>query len=404
MKNYYLLVVAFFIFCLSSFSQITDSSYVFEKNGIIKPNILSTHPFGIFISRLQGNFKTHAPTKTTLKLGLESGNVWAAPVTAYIPNDKNVREIVKKIVWHKTQFLIDVDTLDAKTMTLQFDGVIKGFTLQTNFKLGEEHELDVDFRAFSLSNGNFPFSVLTSDDFIESFHTNIAGGDDPFGRKLFGLNNAGIFYKDTHDNTLEFNKGDIIIGGFKTSYYYYPKQLINKNETFHVNFGAHLGANLSKYNSSVDLGLSSNAIKQYALNDRNSLNFGLNLGVLRKNVIEFNDDNVELGNNNFIGNLESIVEFSFVSKGKTTHSFGADFYFQTSLNKRDEFNYLIPIRNGVTEKSWVTGVSHLYKHNNYWTFLYSFTRKITTTFYLQQDLTLNNNPDIQTGISIEFSL
>jgi len=36
--------------------------------------------------------------------------------------------------------------------------------------------------------------------------------------------------------------------------------------------------------------------------------------------------------------------------------------------------------------------------------MYSFTRKITTTFYLQQDLTLNNNPDIQTGISIEFGI
>jgi len=128
------------------------------------------------------------------------------------------------------------------------------------------------------------------------------------------------------------------------------------------------------------------------------------LGLLRKNIINLKENNLELGSNNYLGNIETVIEYNFNSKGQTIHSFGADFYLQTSLNKKNEFEYIIPIRSGVSEKSWVTGLSNLYRNNNYWTFFYSFSKKITTTFYLQQDLTLNNNPDIQTGIGISFPM
>ena len=404
MYRLFLLILIFCISHTSSFSQDTDTTHIFNKNGVIKPSILSTHPFGIFFSRLQGNFKTQAQKTPTLKLGLESGNVWAAPVIGYIPNEETIRNQVRETTWHSAEFKFNEEELDAKTIELQFDGVIKGFRVESSFNLGKEHEFNIGLRSYTLSNGNFPFTILTGDEFIESFHENIAGGDDPFGRKLFGLNQAGITYKDINNNTLELNKGDLIFGGIETSYFYYPDKLINKNKTFYVNFGAHLGTNLSKYNASIDLGITTNAIKQYTITDRSMLNLGVGFGILRKSLIDLKDDNLEFGNNDFIGNLESIIEYSIISKGGTIHSFGADFYFQTSLNKKDEFDYLIPIRNGITEKSWVTGISHLYKNNNYWTLMYSFTRKVTTSFYLQQDLTLNNNPDIQTGVSIQFKI
>ena len=274
MKRLNFLIFIFIISHTCSFSQDADSTHVFNKNGIIKPSILSTHPFGIFFSRLQGNFKTHTTKTTTLKLGLESGNVWGSPVTVYIPNDKDVRNAVRKVTWHGAQFAFNKEELDAKIIKLQFDGVIKGFRLATSFNLGKEHELNIGLRSYLLTNGKFPFTVLTGDDFIESFHENIAGGDDPFGRKLFGLNQAGIIYKDRNNNTLELNKGDFIFGGIETSYYYYPEKLINKNKTFFINFGAHLGTNLSQYNTSFDLGITANAVKQYSIKDRSSLNIG----------------------------------------------------------------------------------------------------------------------------------
>ena len=111
-----------------------------------------------------------------------------------------------------------------------------------------------------------------------------------------------------------------------------------------------------------------------------------------------------MGSNDFIGYLESILEYNYISKKGTIHSFGTDFYFQTSLNKKKEFDYIIPTKNGISTKSWNIGWANLYTNNNYWTFMYSFTKKNTLTVYMHQDLTVNNNPDIQTGISYTFEL
>ena len=67
-------------------------------------------------------------------------------------------------------------------------------------------------------------------------------------------------------------------------------------------------------------------------------------------------------------------------------------------------DYIIPIRHPDVHDAWGIGTTNLYKNNNYWTLLYSFTRKVTTTIYLQQDLTVNNSPDIQTGVSVSFKI
>ena len=95
MKYISLLSFTCCICCFYGFSQDLDSTLIFKKNGVTKSSVLSTHPFGMFFTRIQGNFKTHATRKATLNVGIESGNVWAAPVIAYIPNDNS--ESVLKI-------------------------------------------------------------------------------------------------------------------------------------------------------------------------------------------------------------------------------------------------------------------------------------------------------------------
>ncbi len=404
MKLHYYFVFVFFIYNFSSFSQESDSLTLVNKNGITKHSVLSVHPFGIFISRIQGNFKYHAVDKTSVKISLESGNVWGTPIKTYIPNDEETRNQVRDIEWHQAQYFFDEESLDAKSFDLQIDGVLKGLRTNIELNLSQEHELNFGLRLFMLTKGKFPFSNLTSDEFIEFFHKNIGGGDDPFDRGVFGLNQAYIKYTDRNGNTMEIENGDFFIGGLETSYYYYPETLINKKENLHFNFGAHLGTNLSKYNSSIDIGLSSNAIKTFAFNNNKSFQIGLSLGAIRKNAIELKDDNIDFGTNNFIGYLENALEYSYVSKKGIIHSFGADFYVQTTLNKKDEGEYMIPIRHPEAHKAWGHGVTNLYEFNDYWTFMYSFTKKNTLTLYLQQDFTVSNNPDIQTGISYSFEL
>ncbi|WP_347922424.1 hypothetical protein [Pontimicrobium sp. SW4] len=402
MKNITFITFLLHILCATVYSQEIYSTHVTLKNGISKPSVLSTHPFGVFFSRIQGNFKIHPTKKTQLKINLESGNVWGTQIKTYVPNNIEVRNEVRKHEWHQAQYFFDEETLDTKSYELQIDGVIKGLRLKTSLNLGGKQELNIGLRLFMLSKGKAPFSIITSDRFIENFHEKIAGGSDPFDREVFGYNKALIKYTDRNGNTLELNNNDLFVGGLETSYYYYPNSLVSK--TYSMNFGAHLGYNLSSYNNSLDLGLSVNAIKIIHVNDNHYLQIGLGTGILRKELVSFNSNNIDFGTNNYLGNLESIIEYNIISKGNTTHSIGLDYYLQTSLNRRDELEYAIPIRHPNAHKSWGHGVTNLYRNNNYWSLLYSITKKTSLTFYLQQDFEVNNNPDIQTGISYSFTL
>ncbi len=372
------------------------------KNGISKLSILSTNPFGIFISRLNHNFKQRASSSPELNFSLESGNIWGPNVKTYIPKDEAIKKRLRGIPWFSRQSYYDGEELDAYTYEIETDGVIKGLRGELSLPLNEKQELVLGFRAFALTKGKFPTAILTSDDFIEFFHNNIAGGKDPFDRDVFGYDKARIKYEDRNGNLLDMNSGDFTFGGIETHYYHYPEFLNDKK--IYLNFGAHLGTNLSKYNSSFDLGFSFSGIKKMDFNARNFAFFGFGINGFRKRILDLKSTIIDFGTNDFIGSLETNMEFNFISEGNTTHSFGLSYYMQTSLNEKDEGEYAIHVRDEDAYNSWQHGTRHLYKNNNYWTLTYTFTRKIQTSFYLQQDFTVNNNPDLQTGIGIKFGI
>ena len=402
-KRFILLLFWFTVPIVLKAQDLSNTNFV-EKNGIYKHSVLSTHPFGVFFSRLNNNFKTHISNETELSISLECGNVWGPFVKTYIPNDDDIRDLVSQREWHQRQYILNEDTISAKTFEIKTDGVIKGLRANINFKVNKTQEVNIGIRTFMLTKGKFPFTVLTSDKFIENFHNEVAGGEDPFDRAVFGLNQAEISYTDRNGKQLALKSGDIMATGVESAYYWYPEFLINEKRTLHINIGGHLGTNLSKYNSSMDIGITSSGVKDFSIIKPNDFSLGFGLGLLRKNIIDFKSDNLVLGTNDFIGNLESVIEYHFVSSGKTTHAFSANFYFQTSLNSKKEYEYIIPIRTADGHKSWGHGTTNLYKNNDYWTFMYTFSRKVATSFYLQQDFTVNNNPDIQTGINMRFRL
>lgn len=380
----------------------TDSIPSFSKNGISKHSVLSTNPFGIFISRLNHNFKQRASSKKEIAISLESGNVWGPNVVSFIPTSEAKRNELRGYPWYSRQFFFDADVDEGQSYEIETDGVIKGLRADITLPIAKKQELVVGVRAFVLTNGKFPLSSFTNDSFIEFFHDNIAGGKDPFDRKVFGLDKARFKYRDRNGRSFDLGNGDFLFGGIETHYYYYPEYLNDKKIYF--NLGAHLGTNLSKYNMSMDIGVSGAGIKQFDVNDRNFFLFGLGTNVLRKNAIDLQNNNLDFGTNDFIGSLESDIEYTFISKGKTYHSFGLSFYLQTSLHKKDEGKYSVHVRDDEAFNSWGHGTRHLYKNNNYWTLLYTFTRKISTSFYIQQDFTVNNNPDLQTGVSVKFGI
>ncbi len=402
MKNYTLAISLIILFLFhNSFSQ--DNTRLDVKNfGIDKPSVLSTNTFGLFFMRLEGNFRTQKRDKLSIDISISSGNIWAQPLTVYIPNLEADRNYVSQFPWHNREFRVDVEDLDAKTVEIQNDGVIKEFKARVNIPINEKSEILLSAKSFLLTGGNSIFTILTSDSFIENFHDKIAGGDDPFDRGLYPYDQAKIRYKDRNDNVMEINKNDFVFSGIEATYYYYPQMEKLNNKGYYLNFGGHLGVNTSKYNSSTDLGLSGNILKTFSYKTNKHFNVGISIGGVYKDAVEFGKNQLEFGTNASIGFLESSFEYKLVTQSKFTHSFGLDFYMQTPLNQKNEYDYMIPTKNGTSVQGWNIGNESLYNMNNYWTFFYSFSRKQTFTFYIQQDFTVNNNPDIQTGINVQI--
>ena len=396
--------IVFFLISLFSFSQGKDSLYF--KNGIENPSLLTTHHFGIFSARINQNFKLKAPNKTTLLFSSESGNTFHPFVEMYLPKDPSIREVFSKQTWYNRQFtFVDQNTTPAEYSNIVVDAVIRGFRLQISIPIAKEHELGITLRSYLITKGNYPFSLITSDESIEWFHSNIAGGEDPYGRRYYGLNQVNFKYTDRYGKVLELKNDDFFLGGIEFNHHYYPKFLSSKKQNLFVNFGSHLGINTSKFNQSIDVGVSANLVKKFHLKSKNEFHFALGGSLLRKNLINFNEV-VDMGNNPFLGSLESEIEFTKFTRKKNYHSFGIHYQIQTRYNKLEEASYYhLKGKWQEIKAGWQHGFTTLYEGLSAWTLLYTYGRpNYKITLYLKEDLLVNNAPDAQTGISIQIPI
>lgn len=395
-------LLLFFLISFLGVSQERDSIQL--KNGIENPNLLAIHHFGVFSSRINSNFKIRPPKKSTLEFSYSSGNIFQPFVEAHLPKDPKVREALSKKIWYQRHFdFIDQQTTPADYMNIVVDAIIKEFRVNYITRLTKNSELGITLRSYLITNGSYPFSFFTSDESIEWFHSNIAGGEDPFGRRYYGLNQVNFKYSDRNGRVLELKENDFFIGGIETNYFYYPKLFKAKN--IYTNFGFHLGINTSKFNPSIDIGVSANAIKKWNLNNGNQLRFALGASLLRKNIINF-DNVIELGNNQFIGTFQPQIEYTKYTRKKNFHSFGAHYQLQTRFSKKEEESYYRLLGKWQEiNAGWHNGISTLYKNLTAWTFVYTYgTPKFKLSLYLQEDLLVHNAPDVQTGISLKIPI
>ncbi|MEC3905401.1 hypothetical protein VOI54_00070 [Tamlana sp. 2201CG12-4] len=375
------------------------------KNGIENPNLLATHHFGIFSSRINTNFKLLPSRQNTLTIHYTSGNNFHPFVEAYFPKDPAVRERLSQTIWHDRSFTFqDQQSTPADYLNIVIDAVIKEFRINFNMPLAKGHELDLSLRSYLIGKGKHPFSLFTGDESIEWFHSNVAGGEDPYGRRYYGLNQVNFKYLDKNGNTLELNNNDFFIGGIELSHYYYPKLAINKSKLIFINFGSHLGINTTKFNASLDIGISANAVKKIILKNNYEFNAALGVNVLRKNLLDFKDDVIDLGNNKYLGTLESNVEITKHTKKGNFNAFGINFQMQTRYSKKEEANYYKLLGkwkeiNG----GWHNGVATLYKTLSNWNFVYTYgCPKFKLSIFVKEDFEVNNAPDFQTGLNLKL--
>ena len=401
------LVTIYMFISLSSFCQNLDS--LAFKNGIDRPSILSTHHFGIFSSRINQNFKI-APNKApVISANYTSGNTFHPFVEAYFPRDPEVREQLRNTTWFNRGSIFnftDQETTPADYTNIVIDAVIKEFRISYSMPLAKAHELGITIRAYSFSRGKYPLSIFTSDETIEWFHTNIAGGEDPFGRRFYGLNQVNFRYLDRNGRTLELNANDFFVGGIELNHFYYPKFLKNEARKLYFNIGHHIGINTSKFNSALDYGISINGVKTIILKNKNEFNFGVGSSLLRKNFINFNSNTVDLGNNLLLATLEGHIEFTKYTKKKNYNAFGINYRIQSRFNKKEEAGYYT--LTGLWQEingGWQNGIAKLYTALSDWSLIYTYGKpNYKLSLFLKQDLLVNNAPDFQTGINLSIPI
>lgn len=388
------------VFCFFSINLLAQDTIILHKS-VQKPSVLSTHVFGILSSRLEGHFKSRADKNISLQFDYQSGNVWGQPVENFIPLTEAIRNEVTPYEWHRREFFVDRNDENFQAGTenykIAYDGVIKGLKALLYVPLNDKNALQIELRSFFLTSGRLPFTGITGDNFIETFHSNIAGGEDPFQRRDFGLNQAQIDYTDRQGRQMRIDENEGFFGGVKFDFYHYFDELLPYN--MHFNIGLHSGVNTSPFNKSIDLGLSANAFRNFEVNERKYFQLGLSLGYLNLKTASLSSNNIEFASRPGFLNLESVFTYNVINSKQHTHSFGVDFYIQSAYHSPSEYDYSILFRNELAIRSWHHGVTHLYRNNNYWTFFYAFTQKNSFRIYLQQDWLVNNNPDLQTGLS-----
>ena len=133
----------------------------------------------------------HPQTNPTFTISYASGNTFHPFVETYIPKDPAVQKEQSQLIWYYRNFnFIDQETTPADYMNIVIDAIIKEFRAQINIPLNKHHELDISLRSYLITKGNYLFSLFTNDKTIEWFHSNIDGGEDPYGQKILWLKSS----------------------------------------------------------------------------------------------------------------------------------------------------------------------------------------------------------------------
>ncbi len=367
--------------------------------------MLPIHHFGLFSARINQNFKVRTPEKTTVNFSLSSANTFHPFLEMYLPKDEATRNQLREQIWFNRNFYRDQQSTPAEYENIIIDAVFKNFRIDFNTKITKNHELGITLRSYLVTKGKYPFSFFTSDETIEWFHSNIAGGEDPFGRKYYGLNQVHVRYQDRNGKKLELKDGQFIFAGIEINHFYYPNFIKLKKRNISVNFGSHLGINTSKENPSIDFGFSGNIVKKWILKNTNEIRTAFGTAILRRNIVNFKE-NVLLGNNKYLGSFEAMLEYTKYTRKGNYHSISANYQIQTSFSKQDEANYYQLVGKWQEIHSgWQNGFEKLYDYQSAWSWIYTYGRKnYSFSIYLKEDLSLNNSPDVQTGISLKIPI
>jgi len=271
------------------------------------------------------------------------------------------------------------------------DGIFSSYYITFKSPLNNFFDLHTNIRATSLSGGKPPYSLLTSDECIEWFHSNIAGGHDAFGRKRTDYGNALLSYKDVNNNNLKFKNGDFIMSEISNYINYYPKLNYKK---FFFNLSALTSISRLKNTWYFDMGFSGSAIKKFKWN-KNYLDWGISSGILFPAIFQTHE--VIINNIDYLFSGETHLNYRITSKNSNAYILGINFHAQSNFHSMKERQYNVIYHEGVTSHDHY-GVSHLNRWLNGWTILVGHDwKKTSISAFFREDFWVDNSPDAQVG-------
>ncbi|MGB0403139.1 MAG: hypothetical protein ACPGEG_03515 [Salibacteraceae bacterium] len=398
-----ILSIALSILVLFSFERVgfAQNDTTTLKPQLIVPNTLQAHPFGLYYGRTSHNFKQSASNKIKLNFNLSNANVWMPKTTAYSPYDKSELEKVDHIIWHHKPVLYNVDSIPAAKRELEIDAVYRVYRFNVGVPLAKNQELQIGLRAFSIDGGTPPSSLITSDQFVEWFHSNVAGGEDPFGRKEAEYNQAYVRYVDFNGDSLIMKKGDFVLAGIDLTYSYFPTWSFAQNHDIFSHMDLNIGTNFSKANTGLDIGITATTSKNFKLNPKNQITFGASASALSIGIIE-SKTNIELINSPFLFSSEFVLTYTLLTKKKASWTVGINWWAQSSFIEPDKFDDFV-LQGERTTTHWHLTTTHLYRPLSSNSIIFSYAKKnYSISVYLREDLTVDNAPDAQTGIEINY--
>ncbi len=394
------LLLLLFLPCSICFSQNVNDSVDYENTfAAYHANTISTHPFGVFISRISPDFQLKPSKKISVSFTISSGNVWLPYVKAYIPVHEADRDAMRKFIWHEREGNFDFST-PSRTMDFEADGTIRLYLLKFNIPLSTASELRISTRMFSLDGGRLPFSSLTSDQFIEWFHSHISGGEDPFARKVFGYNHAGMYYTDQEGNVFRMQNQESLFTGIDLSYYYYPRIEWLEKSNLYTSLGLQLGVNVNKVNAAADIGINPTLVKRFVLNKHSEIHFGTGLGLVKQSVVRFKKG-VSLSNANLLFSSEFLLKYIYRFRSQKSLSVATNYWIQSAYNKPHEFDYMVLTGERISTH-WNYAISHLYRPLTANSLIITYTLgDLAFSVYFREDLLVDNAPDLQTGVGLQ---
>jgi len=401
--NFILRIGIYGLFMLSQpCSSQENISPIKEFPQVFIPNTQATHPFGVFISRIQHLHYSNVPRQKSFTLTISNGNIWLPKTIGNIPTNKEDKDAVAAFSWHERDGYFDFSTTPNTSLTFEADGVFRLYLPQLQLPINNNHFLTLSSRIVSFDSGKFPFSTFTNDNFIEWVHSNVAGGEDPFARKVNGLNNpASFYYSDRNEKTITMKGGEVVLSGFDINHYFFPSIPFLKTNNIDVSFSSQLGINISKINPGVDLGGIIGIGKTYKLKSGNQFELHASYGILKQKLASFGSG-VEIMNKSFMHSGEFLSTYHFSLKNNQFFGISALIFAQSSYLNNDEDKHLV--LTGEKESSfWHYGISHLYRYSAGVTLIASYTKNnMSYAVYFREDIPLNNAPDTQTGISVKM--